>query len=153
VSDLIKRLHVSDSRQTEDAVQWLLSAQRCEVCPESINSPLEYGGSTFDGDGNVERTIEFWHSFGNATVEKETITCGTTHVAIGFVDLGTLLHAQLMTKDNQPVSSGEPIRWVGYEMSAYACAKTMVITQMLLQGAPTDTILQVSCALEMSWSL
>jgi hypothetical protein len=51
------------------------------------------------------------------------------------------------------VSSGEPIRWVGYEMSAYACAKTMVITQMLLQGAPTDTILQVSCALEMSWSL
>jgi hypothetical protein len=145
---MIKRLHVSDSRQVEDAVRWLLSAQRLEVCPESINSPSEYGGSTVDGDGdgNVGRTIEVWHSFGNATVEKETITCGSTHVAIGFVDLGTLLHAQLVTKDNQPVSSGEPIRWVGYEMSAYACAKTMVITQMLLQGAPTDTILQVSCA-------
>jgi hypothetical protein len=137
--DLFQRWGISNQRQLEDLRQWVQNAQFGDVCPESINSTLEYGRNRTDGSGNMMRDAEQWHSFANVPAQKDAMTFGTTHVAVGFVDLGMLLYALY----DQPVDLGEPLRWVGYEMSAYACAKTMVITQMLLQGAPTDSILEV----------
>jgi hypothetical protein len=40
-------------------------------------------------------------------------------------------------------TAGRPLRWVGYEASAYAVAKAEVLLEMLRQGADTDAVLQV----------
>ncbi|KAK3250203.1 hypothetical protein CYMTET_40408 [Cymbomonas tetramitiformis] len=81
------------------------------------------------------------HSFSNTACRKEILTLGTTHVAVGFVDLGTLLHATLHPASDD--NYGRPLRWVGYELSPYACAKTMVINQLFKDQASEDDILQV----------
>jgi hypothetical protein len=66
---------------------------------------------------------------------------GSTHVAVGFTDLSTLLHAKFLPPED--ADSDAPLRWVGYELSSYACAKTAVISCMLSQGAQVDEVLQV----------
>lgn len=66
---------------------------------------------------------------------------GTTHVAVGFTDMSTLLHGSRVAGDS--ADRDGPLRWVGFEMSAYACAKTAVIACMLSQGAAVDEVLQV----------
>ena len=68
----------------------------------------------------------------------ELLAFGTTHVAVGFVDLGALSAYRI----EQDVMPG-PLRWVGYEASPYAVAKTLVVAQMLRSGAPVDDIVQV----------
>ena len=40
-----------------------------------------------------------------------------------------------------------PNRWIGYEVSSYAVAKTLVVKQMLEDGANDDSILQVEFVL------
>jgi hypothetical protein len=114
-----------------------------------------------------------WQSFVNAPSRTEILEPGTTHVAIGFVDLGGLAAACEMLTAREPeladvadfaaAYSGsssssrqgnwmeglrrqlgvEPLRWVGYEMSAYCVSKTLVVLQMVEQGAAVDEILQV----------
>ena len=124
------------------------------------------------------------------------LTPGTTHVAVGFVDLGDLASActlfkgaDLKTKPLRycisnrnlvticycPGTTGThpsmhllggllPISaslnsgllllvpctcaalhcsWLGYEVSAYSVAKTLIVHQMLMDGAPAETVLQV----------
>ena len=39
--------------------------------------------------------------------------------------------------------SGDPLTWVGYEVSPYCVAKTLVIWTMLVQEADANEILQV----------
>ena len=62
------------------------------------------------------------HSFSNQAYRKELLTRGRTHVAIGFVDLGVLLTCEL-TKSGL----GAPVKFVGFDCSAYAVAKTLVV--------------------------
>ena len=50
---------------------------------------------------------------------------GKVHVAAGFVDLSVLLVAKLV---ESPVAG--PLRFVGYDLAAYAVAKTMVIWEI-----------------------
>eukprot|EP00798_Chlamydomonas_sp_ICE-L_P012564 gene12564-15787_t len=42
-----------------------------------------------------------------------------------------------------PAIGAAPLRWVGYDASAYAVAKALVVEQMMLDGSPTDAVLQV----------
>jgi hypothetical protein len=132
-----------------------------------------------------------WQSFVNAPSRTEMLSFGSTHVAIGFVDLGGLAAACTMMAAREPImeeiadlgltsagtssssgssggsgrtggSSGsvkaqflqnllgkirsKPLCWVGYEQSAYCVAKTLVVLQMVEQGATVDELLQVSLA-------
>ena len=89
--------------------------------------------------------VQLCHSFSNTECREEMLTAGTTHVAIGFVDLGTLLHAKLVARGSgdDSTKSGPPLLWVGYEQSAYACAKTMVVSRLFEDQASVDDILQV----------
>lgn len=68
------------------------------------------------------------HSFSNQIYRKEVLQQGSTHVAVGFVDLGILFAAILRGHQGDP-----PLRYIGVEMSCYAVAKTHVIWQMLKQ--------------------
>ena len=69
------------------------------------------------------------HSFGDVASLGEYMTPGTTHVAVGFVDLSQLAGAvaawdgqdsqtidQLVQQ--QVIAYGRPLKWVGYECSA-----------------------------------
>ncbi len=40
-------------------------------------------------------------------------------------------------------ATSKPLQWVGYDSSAYAVGKAMVVAEMLRAGAPTDAVLQV----------
>ena len=60
-------------------------------------------------------------------------------MAVGFNDLGTLLYADIVPG----TLSERPLRWVGFDISPYACAKTVVVARMMMQGAQVDEILQV----------
>ena len=86
---------------------------------------------------------------------------GTTHVAVGFTDLGPLLWANVTRPPDANMPSQlpanaigprelpaakKPLQWVGYETSEYACAKAAVLHRMMLQGADVDHILQVPCS-------
>ena len=64
------------------------------------------------------------HSFTNQAYRQEILTTGKVHVAVGFVDLGVLLVAKL-----NPAAAG-PVHFVGYDLSAYAVAKTAVIWEI-----------------------
>eukprot|EP01026_Neomeris_dumetosa_P014650 TRINITY_DN15379_c0_g1_i10.p1 TRINITY_DN15379_c0_g1~~TRINITY_DN15379_c0_g1_i10.p1 ORF type:complete len:415 (+),score=35.74 TRINITY_DN15379_c0_g1_i10:277-1521(+) len=66
------------------------------------------------------------------------LTKGTTHVAVGYVDLGQLLNAHFHDKENP-----SPLKFVGYEQSVYCTAKSLVIGQMLQEGLEPESILQV----------
>jgi hypothetical protein len=79
----------------------------------------------------------------------EALMFGTTHVAIGFVDLGGLAASSqlLEVAANSPAGSSrtrKQLRWVGYEMSAVCVAKTLVLLEMM-QGTASnvDQVLQV----------
>ena len=58
---------------------------------------------------------------------------GTTHVAVGFNDLGMLLTCQLLPAPQGP----GPLRFVGIDCSAYSVAKSLVIAQLLRTLAGT----------------
>jgi len=74
------------------------------------------------------------HSFSNQAYRKEVLHQGTTHVAVGFVDLGLLLEGTLQ---EPPTNHSGPLHFVGVELSSYAVAKTMVVWEMLKQS-PRD---------------
>ena len=77
-------------------------------------------------------------SFGNSPWLKFNFEHNSTHVAIGFVDLGMFLAAKF-TGD----AGKGPVRWIGYDQSAYVVAKTLVILEMFKQSAPDDDVFQV----------
>ncbi|CAD7699418.1 unnamed protein product [Ostreobium quekettii] len=79
------------------------------------------------------------HSFSTVLPRSVHLHFGGTHVAVGYVDLGLLLTAEM---HGDPDEDG-PTRFVGYESSAYCTAKTEVIADMLFRGVVVDSILQV----------
>lgn len=120
--DLPKRLGSTDP----DALKWLMTAQ--------VGSMRDYERRPYAS--NVR------HSYPNVVVEPLTLRPGTTHVAVGFVDLGGLADAVI-----RDTGDAEPVRWVGYDASPYAVAKALVIRQMLTDGADPLDIMQVGpCA-------
>jgi hypothetical protein len=101
------------------------------------------------------------HSFSNVASIGEFMMPGSTHVAVGFVDLSQLAAAVarwdeegfklLRYQQQQQGEGGEgggqvPLKWVGYEASAPAVAKTLVVCEMLRQGAAAEEVTQVSSA-------
>lgn len=105
-----------------------------------------------------------YQSFSNTTAKAEFLALDTIHVAIGFVDLGGLAasckllmeHHRLDAADREgwrllTAAAGGPLRWVGYEMSAYAVAKSLVLLEMIEQNASVDSLLQVGYT-NISWT-
>lgn len=128
--DVFKRL-----RSFEEAdIHWLFTAQNGSVREASV-SPYEN---------------ELHHSFSNAAVMPTVMDAGRTHVAVGFVDLATL-SASIAISGYCEESASQPTRWVGYEQSAYAVAKTAVIIAMMQRGASDDDVMQVWYSA--AWSL
>jgi len=66
------------------------------------------------------------------------LTCGTTHVAVGFVDLSLLLNCHL-----ENTKSGCPLAFFGYECSAFSIAKCLVIWNLLQTGDLSEGAAQV----------
>ena len=87
----------------------------------------------------IEYDPTILHSFSNEINKSEILTPGTTHVAIGFTDLG-IFHT---AKFNAELTPEKSLKWFGYEASAYCCAKTAIITTMMMMNAPSDHVLQV----------
>ena len=84
------------------------------------------------------------------------LTAGTTHVAIGFLDLGSLASAVSLWEGKEvgggAAGAGQPLRWVGYDSSPYAVSKTLVVAEMMRQGAATDAVVQVGGELKDVWA-
>jgi hypothetical protein len=85
------------------------------------------------------------HSFSNvsAAYRAGDMVLGTTHVAVGFLDLGNLAAACVELQHEAFADGGRPLKWVGYDMSAYCVAKSLVVLEMVRAGAKTDAVLQV----------
>eukprot|EP01034_Spumella_vulgaris_P023120 gene23120-29313_t len=96
-------------------------------------------GDVFFEDSLASYDHSLLQSMSNATTRAQFFSWGDTHVAVGFVDLGSLFHAMF---DNYPDSGA--LKWVGYEASAYCVAKTRVVAEMMRIGADVTSVLQVS---------
>ena len=68
------------------------------------------------------------HCFSNACPKHQPVKRGSTHVAVGFVDLGGV-EFDVLPGGSQNAS--KPAVWVGVEASAYCVAKTLVIQHMI----------------------
>jgi len=109
-------------RQRSGFLPWLTEGGPLgEVCPE-LSNPRSPNPS-------------FRHSFSPFAYRGEALTGGTTHVAVGFVDLSALLHSDLLESEDD-----EPLRFVGFDPSPYAVAKSLVVWEMLRSPAVTDDL-------------
>ena len=78
----------------------------------------------------------------NCPYRNEIMFYGTTHVALGFNDLNSLINGVWMPA-SESVYEGRPGRWVGFEMNEFNVAKTLVVSQMIAdEGIPLDHVLQ-----------
>lgn len=99
------------SQSTAQWFQWFMRAKAGEV--------------NFTYRGSYNGTI--LHSFGNASFTEDVLMAGTTHVAVGFLDLGQLSCAKLLpASGDQRLSADKQLRWIGYDSSAYSVAKSYV---------------------------
>lgn len=117
--DILKRLHSNE----EHVVQWWKSAELKSISPRKRQA---YSSTVYQ-------------SFTNCAVKKKVLLGGRSHIAVGFVDLSELLFAEI----RQNSSKTKPLRWIGYEASAYALAKSLVISKMLKTQQDASHILQV----------
>ena len=68
---------------------------------------------------------------------------GTTHVALGFNDLNSLVNG-VWQPAGEEAYSGRPGRWVGFEMNEFNVAKTLVVSRMIAdESIPLEHVLQV----------
>jgi hypothetical protein len=98
-----------------------------------------YRGDAWTGDIYDKQML--YHSFSNAVARKEILETGRVHVAVGYVDLSFLLNADLVSG-----SCDGPLNFVGYEISPFNVAKTLVIAEMLQMhnvANLVDAVLQV----------
>lgn len=79
------------------------------------------------------------HSYSNEAVQSELLTPGTSHVSVGFTDLG-MFHTVGFAEE---CTQNKPLSWIGYEASSYCVAKTAIIVAMIEIGASADEIMQV----------
>ncbi len=82
-------------------------------------------------------------NFANAANVPEVLYAGTTHVALGFNDLGFLLSAKLV--DSSGLQEQQlPLHFVGYDRCPFAVAKFKVVAEMLKdEHVPLEHVLQV----------
>uniref|UniRef100_A0A0G4I8Z5 Uncharacterized protein n=1 Tax=Chromera velia CCMP2878 TaxID=1169474 RepID=A0A0G4I8Z5_9ALVE len=79
------------------------------------------------------------HPFSNVQYQSRRVRGGEVHVGVGFVDLGFLLFADVEVG----TSADSPVTWVGLDESAYVCAKTCVLAEMLRINASVESVAQV----------
>ncbi|GMF28839.1 unnamed protein product [Phytophthora fragariaefolia] len=133
-ADLIKRWHGTEAMKILDAK----------------GKNLKYGDII---DGRREGSIPVYDArirsnFANNPNHAEVYFFGTTHVAIGFNDLSSLLAAKIQDKTS---TCSEALRFVGFEMSEFAVAKCKGIARML--GSPEVSISSVmEVWLSSTWS-
>lgn len=75
-------------------------------------------GSTFSRHISHPYNELVRHSFSNQAYRQEALHLGTTHVAVGFVDLGILLASTLQ---EHPKGHEGPLHFLGIEMSENSC--------------------------------
>ena len=114
--DFMKRLWTNDPKK----MKWFVGAVPGSIYTEHINHPY----ATY-----------IRHNFSNQTYRRELLQQGKTHVAVGFVDLGILLAADLKSELGR---DDPPLRFVGIEQSAHSVAKTLLIWQMMKQDSPSS---------------
>ena len=79
----------------------------------------------------------------NCPYNPEIMFFGTTHVALGFNDLNSLINS-VWQPASEDAYRGKPGRWVGFEMNEFNVAKTLIISQMIAdESIPLAHILQV----------
>eukprot|EP00775_Hariotina_reticulata_P007641 gene7641-7843_t len=96
-----------------------------------------------------------YQSYTNTFAKPELRALNASHISAGFVDLGSLaasceLHVGMSGRPASDIAAwkamvaaaGGPMRWVGYDISAYAVAKTLVLLEMVQQDATADQLLQ-----------
>ncbi|GBB96643.1 hypothetical protein RclHR1_00280035 [Rhizophagus clarus] len=83
---------------------------------------------------------EYAQSFSTMPKRNLSFDQGKVHVAVGFVDLDFLLRARIVKTMN---SVEKPNKFIGYEGSVYAVAKTNVIKEMMIGKAPIRSIIEV----------
>lgn len=110
--DILKRLYTNDIEK----VRWYLNSVPGSIYENHKATP--YGGFVR-------------HNFSNQAYRKEKLCQGKTHIAVGFVDLGILMAADLENGDT-------PLRFIGIDRSSFAVAKTLVIWEMLKQTPITS---------------
>ena len=84
------------------------------------------------------------HSYTNEPPENKILPLDGVHVSIGFTDLSMFFKVE-------ECSQSKPLKWVGYEASAYCVAKTAVVVAMIESGAAKEEILQVWYSAAWSW--
>lgn len=81
-------------------------------------------------------------NFVNCPHRNEVFFEGTSHLAIGFNDLNSLINCKWM-QAVEAEYQGKPARFVGLEMNPFNVAKTLVIAEMLTEPEiPLDEVLQ-----------
>lgn len=98
-------------------------------------------GTVYRNKPKVGYQANHFQSFGNTSPENISFAYGSTHVGVGFVDLGLLLYLQFDPYRNDP-SKGR-MKFVGIESCAYSIAKTRVIVEMLRQKSKPYSVMQV----------
>jgi len=144
--EVMKRFHGTD------ALEWLLEQESAALHPglvlrfmDDLSQQWEEGKAPrLRYSGNIRS------SFGNNPNQSEIMHLGTTHVAVGFNDLGVLVGAQLQA---HPAAEfvGRPLRFVGLELNSYSVAKTKVIVQLIVTGSVSPTLI-VQCWLSSTWT-
>ena len=87
------------------------------------------------------------HSYTNVPAGCEILS-DNVHVAVGFTDLSVFFNTEYSDKWTKK----NPLKWVGYEASAYCVAKTAIIVAMLEIGEGVDAVVQVWFSAAWSYS-
>lgn len=82
-------------------------------------------------------------SFCNHATRKDILHRGTTHVAVGFNDLGILLSCDLREAPGGK-KGHDPLRFIGIDASPFSVAKSLVLAEMLgTESVPLEHCVQV----------
>ena len=126
--DLVKRL----SDTCPETLAWYSKCVRGSINKNYIDAPYD------------PRVL---HSYTNEPIRSETLPANALHVSVGFTDLSMFFNVQYW----EEWSREKPLKWFGYEASAYCVAKTAVIVAMIESGASTEQIMQVWYSAAWSW--
>ena len=107
----MKRLRTNDRTKLE----WYFS-------PRKPGDIFEKNFLTLHGDCML-------YSFSNQAYKKQILSQGKTHVAVGFVDLGIIMVADIDKRGNSP------LKFVGIDSSPYVVAKTFLIWELIQHAA------------------
>ena len=132
-----------------DVLDW----REDQPCDPTGGSENLYGGTLTRAD------------FANCPSRQNILTWNTTHVAVGFTDLSTLLRSKFedsqqtqaerwscgtggsMTAEHDRKFEEKPrrLKWIGIDASAFAVAKAEVINTILVQEGASPTEKEPSC--------